>query len=428
MNVLIIGGGGREHTLAWKMSQGPLLERLYTAPGNGGTSLHGENLSVDIHDFSVIRDIVRDKKIGMVVVGPEEPLVNGIVDFFRSDPDLAGIPVIGPDRRAAMLEGSKDFAKGFMAKYNIPTAQYKTFTRDTLPNGQRYLQTLTPPYVLKADGLAAGKGVLICPDLETASDELDKMLAGGSFGKASRKVVIEEYLDGVECSVFVLTDGFSYRILPPAKDYKRVGEGDTGPNTGGMGSISGVPFVTDAFMQKVERRIIIPTMKGIRNDLPGYKGFIFFGLMNVGGNPFVVEYNVRMGDPEAEAVLPRIRTDILELFDAVACNRLGSVTIDIDPRYAAAVMLVSRGYPGSYEKGKTILGTGEVAGSLLFHAGTRRDEADGRLVTSGGRVIAVTSMASGIQEALDVSYRNAEKITFEGKYYRKDLGRDILAG
>jgi len=426
MKVLIIGSGGREHALAWKISQSPLLTELYIAPGNAGTADLGINIHLSVSDFNGIRKLVLDKHISMVVVGPEVPLVGGIHDFFLADPDLRNIPVIGPKKEAAMLEGSKDFAKAFLHRHKIPTARYRTFDSAQFREGFDFLREMNPPYVLKADGLAAGKGVVICPDLETAEKELQEMLLEAKFGEASGKVVIEEFLTGIEMSAFSLTDGRNYLLLPSAKDYKKIGEGDTGPNTGGMGSVSPVPFADEAFMKKVEEQIIAPTHRGFIEDGIDYQGFIFFGLINVNGDPFVIEYNARMGDPEAESVIPRIKNDLLELFLAVGNKTLDQHKIEVDPRYTATVMLVSQGYPGSYEKGKPITGFEEVADSLVFHAGTSFDASGEKVLSSGGRVFAVTSYGETMQEAFSKCYHNADLIQFDNKVYRKDLGFDLV--
>jgi phosphoribosylamine--glycine ligase len=423
MTILILGSGGREHTFAWKMAQSPLCEKLYVAPGNSGTSEIADNIGISVNDFSAIKDFVMSKGIEMVVVGPEDPLVNGVHDFFLNDPDLGRIPVIGPQRVAAQLEGSKEFAKEFLYRHNIPTAAYKSFSGETVEDGCDFLETLNPPYVLKADGLAAGKGVLILNDLEEAKAELKLMLVDAKFGKASQKVVIEEFLDGIELSCFVLTDGTHYKILPTAKDYKRIGEGDTGLNTGGMGAISPVPFADEAFMRKIEERIVKPTVEGLQKDHLPYKGFIFIGLIKVGDDPKVIEYNVRMGDPETEVVLPRLKNDLVEIFIALSEERLGHIEIEVDQRAATTVMIVSGGYPEKYEKGKVIDGIEKVTDSILFHAGAYED--NGKVVTNGGRVMAVTSYGNTYNDALNKSYQNIEKIHFDKMYYRKDIGFDL---
>jgi phosphoribosylamine--glycine ligase len=423
MNVLILGSGGREHALAWKIAQSPLLTKLFVAPGNAGASSCATNLPVNTDDFGAVKTLVLENKISLVVVGPEVPLVAGIHDFFLADDQLRNIPVIGPSKQGAMLEGSKDFAKEFMIKYNIPTAAYRSFTSETLPEGFQFLGTLRPPYVLKADGLAAGKGVVILSDLENARDELREMLSG-KFGKAGSTVVIEEFLDGIECSVFVLTDGKDYLILPEAKDYKRIGEGDTGLNTGGMGAVSPVPFADKAFMKKVEERIVKPTIAGLKKEGIFYRGFIFLGLIKVNGEPMVIEYNARMGDPETEVVMPRIKNDFLEVLVACGKGELAGQKIITDERSVCTVMMVAGGYPGDYEKGKAITGLEKVSGSIVFHAGTKKSGND--VLTNGGRVLAVTSFGKDLNDALSKSYKNIDLISFEGRYWRKDIGNDVV--
>jgi phosphoribosylamine---glycine ligase len=425
MNVLLLGSGGRENAIAWKLAQSPLLTRLFIAPGNAGTNICGTNLNIDILNFDLVKKHVLENNITLVIVGPEEPLVKGIYDYFKADKELASIPVIGPSAKAAALEGSKDFAKKFMAKYNIPTARYSTFTKETVEEGVTFLRSLRPPHVLKADGLAAGKGVVIPLTTTGAENELKEMLFEEKFGAASRKVLVEEFLIGVELSMFVLTDGNSFHILPEAKDYKRIGENDMGLNTGGMGAISPVPFADAVFMDKVKQQVIIPTIEGLKKEKLDYKGFIFFGLINCQGNPKVIEYNARMGDPETEVVIPRIKSDLLALFKAVADQTLDKTTIEIDDRAAATVMMVAGGYPEAYEKGKIITGLDKVKDSMVFHAGTKMDGAN--VVTNGGRVLAVTSIKPTLKEAVATSYESISKIDYEKKYFRKDIGKDVLS-
>ncbi|ADV48880.1 phosphoribosylamine--glycine ligase [Cellulophaga sp. E16_2] len=423
MNILILGAGGREHTLAWKLKQSPKLSNLFVAPGNAGTAAIATNLNIGVNDFEAIKTAVLTEKIEMVIVGPEDPLVNGVHDFFLNDNALKNIPVIGPQKAAATLEGSKDFAKEFMMRHNIPTAAYESFTAETLEKGYTFLESLKPPYVLKADGLAAGKGVVILKDLQEAKDELKAMLVDAKFGTASTTVVIEEFLDGIELSVFVLTDGKNYKVLPTAKDYKRIGEGDTGLNTGGMGAISPVPFASDAFMDKIHTQVVIPTVEGLKKDNLPYKGFIFIGLIKVDDNPKVIEYNVRLGDPETEVVIPRLKNDLVDVLQAVANQTLNEIDLQVDERTATTVMAVSGGYPEAYEKGKEITGFNLIKDATVFHAGTTL--VDGKVVTSGGRVLAVTAFGSDFKEALKIAYQNIEKLKFEKMNYRKDLGFDL---
>jgi len=423
MNILILGSGGREHTFAYKIVQSNKCDQLFVAPGNAGTSEIATNVSISVNDFDAIKNCVLENNIKMVVVGPEDPLVNGIADYFLASDSLKNVMLIGPSKAGALLEGSKERAKEFMIDHKIPTAAYQSFTKDSLSEGKQFLETLKPPYVLKADGLAAGKGVLIIKDIEEAKQELENMLSNAKFGAASATVVIEEFLDGIELSVFVLTDGKNYKILPTAKDYKRIGEGDTGLNTGGMGAISPVPFADKVLMQKIEERIVKPTVNGLQTENIDYKGFVFIGLINVNNEPLVIEYNVRMGDPETEAVLPRIKTDLVELFEATFLQKLEEVSIEIDERAATTVMLVSGGYPEAYKKGKTITGISEIKDSIVFHAGTTLKE--GVTVSNGGRVLAITSLDVDYKKALKKSYRNIEKLHFDTMNYRTDIGFDL---
>lgn len=424
MTILLLGSGGREHALAWKMLQSSKCSTLFVAPGNAGTAAIAKNIAISINDFQSIKRFVLENDVNMVVVGPEDPLVDGIYDFFKNDSELSTIPVIGPSKIGAQLEGSKEFAKEFLSKHQIPTAAYDSFTVETVEKGCRFLETLQPPYVLKADGLAAGKGVLIINDLKQAQTELRNMLVHAKFGQASAKVVIEEFLDGIELSCFVLTDGKNYKILPTAKDYKRIGEGDTGLNTGGMGAVSPVPFADSILMEKIENRIVKPTIAGLQKDGIEYKGFVFIGLINVKGEPMVIEYNVRMGDPETEVVMPRIQSDLVELFEAVANQKLDEVTLEIDPRSATTIMVVSGGYPEDYQKGFEITGIDSVKDSIVFHAGTKLE--NDKVVSNGGRVLAVTSYGNNFQEAIKKSYQNIEQLHFDKMYYRKDIGFDLF--
>lgn len=426
MNILLLGSGGREHAMAYKMAESKKLTQLYIAPGNAGTAQCGINVNLEPVDFEAIRNFVLENNIQMLVVGPEIPLVEGIHDFFLNDEALKHIPVIGPQKQAAMLEGSKDFAKSFMNRHQIPTAKSKTFTKSQIRDGGVYINSLEPPYVLKADGLAAGKGVIITDNQGEAAQVLNYMLADAMFGEASTKVVIEEYLSGIELSVFVASDGNSYKILPVAKDYKRIGEGDSGPNTGGMGSVSHVPFADKEFMDKVEKRIVIPTIEGLKQENIPFKGFVFIGLMNVKGEPYVIEYNVRMGDPETETVFPRIKSDVIDLFEGIANGNLNNIQLEIDNRFATCIVLTAKGYPNSYEKGKQINNIEKVTDSLVFHAGTKTDEL-GNILSNGGRVLAITSFGNSIEEAIALSLKSAEIISFDGKYYRKDIAKDLIA-
>ena len=423
MNILLLGSGGREHAFAKKISESTLCHQLFIAPGNAGTEKLGINVPIKADDFLKIKSFCLENQIKMVIVGPEDPLVKGIYDFFKNDDQLNDIPVIGPSKIGATLEGSKEFAKKFMQKYNIPTADYQSFTKENITEGFAFLEKMKPPYVLKADGLAAGKGVLIINDLAEAKNELENMLVKAKFAEASSKVVIEEFLTGIELSCFVITDGKNYKILPTAKDYKRIGEGDTGLNTGGMGAVSPVPFANAEFMQKIEERIVKPTIQGLINEQIEYKGFIFIGLIKVGDEPYVIEYNVRMGDPETEVVIPRIKSDLVEIFSAVASQNLDNINLEINPQSATTVVLVSGGYPEDYEKGKIISGIENIEDSLVFHAGTTLD--NDKIVSNGGRVLAITSLAETFQEALKISYKNINKISFDKMYYRKDIGFDL---
>ena len=423
MNILILGSGGREHTFAWKIAQSPLCKKLFVAPGNSGTATIATNVNIGVTDFEAIKTLVLNENIEMVVVGPEDPLVEGVHNYFLNDESIKHVKVIGPQKEAATLEGSKEFAKEFLYRHNIPTAAYESFTKDTVEKGFAFLETLNPPYVLMADGLAAGKGVVILNDLDNAKGELKSMLVDSKFGNASSKVVIEEFLDGIELSCFVLTDGENYKILPTAKDYKRIGEGDTGLNTGGMGAVSPVPFATDEFLNKIEERIVKPTINGFKKDNLPYIGFVFIGLIKVGNDPKVIEYNVRMGDPETEVVLPRLKNDFVEILQAMGNGTLNKINIEIDKRAATTIMLVSGGYPEDYEKGKEITGINTISDSIPFHAGAQLKE--GKIVTSGGRVMAITSYGNTYQEAIKKSYQSIEKLHFDKMYYRKDIGFDL---
>jgi phosphoribosylamine--glycine ligase len=423
MTILLLGSGGREHALAWKMLQSNKCTKLFVAPGNAGTGSIAFNVNLKITDFEAIKSFALSEQVEMVVVGPEDPLVKGIFDFFQNDSDLKHIPVIGPSKKGAQLEGSKEFAKKFLVKHNIPTAGYDSFTKETAEKGCVFLETLQPPYVLKADGLAAGKGVLIINDLAEAKQELRNMLVDAKFGEASSKVVIEEFLDGIELSCFVLTDGVNYKILPTAKDYKRIGEGDTGLNTGGMGAVSPVPFADAILLEKIENRIVKPTIEGLKKDNIQYKGFVFIGLINVKGEPIVIEYNVRMGDPETEVVIPRLQSDLVELFQAVANEKLNEINLEVTDKSAATIMVVSGGYPEEYVNGKVISGIENVTDSIVFHAGTKKDNET--IITNGGRVLAVTSLGDNFEEAIKKSYQNIEKLDFDTMYYRKDIGFDL---
>ena len=426
MNVLVLGSGGRENAICWKISQSSLLRSLYIAPGNGGTGQYGENINIDPCDFKAVKKLVLEKNIQMVIVGPETPLVEGIVDFFESDKHLKEVSIIGPNKYSSQLEGSKKFAKEFMIRHNIPTAKYASFDSSQIKEAQAFIDTIKKTIVLKADGLAAGKGVLILDDHKEAKKEVEKMLSGKAFGDAGKTVVIEEFLKGIECSAFIITDGQSYKVLPEAKDYKRIGEGDTGLNTGGMGAISPVPFCTPEFLDKIETQVIIPTMKGLQADGMKYKGFIFFGIMKVGNEPFVIEYNCRLGDPETEAILPRLKSDLLNLFEGVATNTLGECDLYFDERCAVTVMLVSDGYPEEYDKGKEIKGLEEITDSFIFHAGTKLSGKENKLITNGGRVLALTSLAYRMEDATFASLKNAAQVRYSNKYYRKDIGDDLL--